>query len=159
MSLRDILRNISYTGTYTRYGMRRPKVHHAIITSEVFRAAQDLTKAKRPHARGIATNKPFLLSKELYCSYCGNKMMGVTRRQSWKRKDGRTERGVYRYYQCQSRNNQSVCGYHTWKETMLDDTVLEQLKRKFNDKKPQKWHKMAENLKNGIKWQKTTKMA
>ena len=54
-------------------------------------------------------------------------MMGVTRRQSWKRKDGNSARGIYRYYQCQSRNNQSLCGYHTWRAGVLESDVLSQI--------------------------------
>jgi hypothetical protein len=127
VSIRDLLRNVSYMGTYTRFGMRRPKVHEAIIPPEVFHSAQDLTTERRPVGR-VARPEPFLLSGVVYCGYCGNKMMGVTRRQSWKRQDGRRARGVYRYYQCQSRNNQSLCGYHTWREALLEGTVLSQLK-------------------------------
>ena len=126
-SIRDILRNPAYTGTYTRLGMRRPKVHPAIIPPEVFRAAQDITSSRRPVGR-VMHPEPFLLSGVLYCAYCGNKMMGVTRRQSWKRRDGRRARQVYRYYQCQSRNNQSLCGYHTWRASLLEATVLGQLR-------------------------------
>jgi hypothetical protein len=55
-------------------------------------------------------------------------MMGVTRRQTWKRKDGRRSRGVYRYYQCQSRNNLSTCEYHTWRSSLLEKMVLGQFK-------------------------------
>ena len=127
VSIRDVLRNTTYTGTYTRLGVRRAKVHEAIISAELFRAAQDQTKARRPVGR-VMNPEPFLLSGVLYCGYCGNKMMGVTRRQSWKRKDGQRARQVYRYYQCQSRNNLSVCGYHTWRAPLLEGTVLTQLK-------------------------------
>ena len=126
-SIRDILKNPAYTGTYTRLGMLRPKVHEAIIPPKVFRAAQDLTSSRRPVGR-VMHPEPFLLSGVLYCAYCGNKMMGVTRRQSWKRKDGRRAKQVYRYYQCQSRNNQSLCGYHTWRAPLLEATVVGQLR-------------------------------
>jgi hypothetical protein len=51
----------------------------------------------------------------------------VTRRQRWRNKDGKRQSGVYRYYQCQSRNNQSVCGYHTWRAARLEATVISQL--------------------------------
>ena len=127
VSIRDILRNAAYTGTYSRLGMRKPRVHDAIVPAEVFRTAQDLTKSRRPIGR-VANPEPFLLSGLLYCSYCGNKMLGVTRRQSWRRKDGRRASQAYRYYQCQSRNNQSVCGYHTWRTSRLEGAVLDQLR-------------------------------
>ena len=127
VTIRDILRNPAYIGTYTRFGLRVPKAHEAIMSPDVFRAAQDRARARRRPGR-VANSEPFLLSGLVYCGYCGNKMMGVTRRQSWRRKDGRRAQGVYRYYQCQSRNNQSVCGYHTWRAYFLESTVLTQLK-------------------------------
>ena len=127
VSLRDILRNPTYTGTYTRFGFRLPRNHEAIIEPEVFREAQSQTRARRPVGR-VANAEPFLLSGLVYCGACGNKMMGVTRRQTWRRKDGRRARGVYRYYQCQSRNNLSVCDYHTWRASKLEGTVIAQLR-------------------------------
>jgi DNA invertase Pin-like site-specific DNA recombinase len=132
VTIRDILRNPTYTGTYYRFGLRLPKVHEAIISPQLFRRAQDQTKARRPSSRSVNT-EPFLLSGLAFCGYCGNKMMGVTRRQSWRRKDGNSARGVYRYYQCQSRNNQSLCGYHTWRAPVLESTVLSQLHDNLDD--------------------------
>ena len=127
VTIRDILKNPSYMGTYTRFGLRLPKAHEAIIPPDLFRTAQDLTRKKRPVGR-VVNAEPFLLSGLLFCGYCNNTMMGVTRRQSWKRKDGRRAKGVYRYYQCQSRNNQSRCAYHTWRAPLLEGTVTGQLK-------------------------------
>lgn len=126
VTIRDILKNPTYMGTYTRFGLRVPRSHEAIIPSDVFRAAQDQTRARRPSIRS-SNAEPFLLSGLAFCGYCGNKMMGVTRRQSWRRKDGRSARGVYRYYQCQTRNNQSLCGYHTWRAGRMEEEVMAQL--------------------------------
>ena len=126
-TIRDILRNPAYMGTYTRFGLRVPKSHEAIVSPETFRASQEATGARRRRGR-LPTREPFLLSGLAYCRQCGNRMMGVTRRQSWRRKDGRRARGVYRYYQCQSKNNSSVCDYHTWRASLLDDTTLSKLR-------------------------------
>ena len=131
VTIRDILKNPTYTGTYYRFGLRLPKVHEAIISPQVFRKAQDQTKARRPSSRSVNT-EPFLLSGLAFCAYCDNKMMGVTRRQSWRRKDGNSVQGVYRYYQCQSRNNQSLCGYHTWRANELESSVLSQVEKIFD---------------------------
>ena len=127
VTIRDILRNPTYIGTSTRFGLRVPKSHEPIIPADVFRKAQGRSRKRRPVGQ-VAISEPFLLSGLAYCGYCDNKMMGVTRRQSWRRKDGRRSNGVYRYYQCQSKNNQSVCGYHTWRAPLLENTVLAQLK-------------------------------
>jgi hypothetical protein len=51
-------------------------------------------------------------------------MIGVTRRQTWQRRgDGGTGSAEYRYYQCGSRTNQSMCDYHTRPAVVLDDEV------------------------------------
>ena len=126
-SVRGILRNPAYIGTYTRLGMRRPNAHEAIVSSDVFRAAQETARSRRPFGR-VNSSTPFLMSGLAQCGYCGGGMMGVTRRRSWKRKDGTAASGTYRYYQCQSRNNQSRCGYHTWREAELDEAVLGEMR-------------------------------
>ena len=126
VSIRDILKNTVYIGTYTRFGLRLPGSHEAIIPRDVFREAQDIVRERRPLGR-VSRPEPYLLSGIAFCESCGNKMMGVTRRQLWRNKDGNRSRATYRYYQCQSRNNQSVCGYHTWREADLEGAVLAQI--------------------------------
>ena len=126
VSVRDILKNTVYIGTYTRFGLRMPGSHEPIIPRDVFREAQDIVRERRPLGR-VSRAEPYLLSGLAYCDSCGNKMMGATRRQLWRDKDGNRSRATYRYYQCQSRNNQSVCGYHTWREADLEGAVLAQI--------------------------------
>lgn len=126
-SVRGILRNPAYIGTYTRLGMRRPNAHEAIVQAEDFRKAQETARSRRPFGR-VNSSRPFLMSGVVHCAYCGNGMMGVTRRRSWRRKDGARASGTYRYYQCQSRNNQGRCGYHTWREARLDEAVVGELR-------------------------------
>ena len=131
VGIRDVLKNPVYLGTYTRYGVQRPNSHEPIIPAEVFRMAKEQTAKRKPLGR-VFNSEPFILSGMLYCSSCDNKMMGVTRRQTWKTKDGKRQNGVYKYYQCQSKNNSSVCEYHTWKASMLEQNVIMQLKYKFD---------------------------
>jgi len=126
-SVRGMLRNPAYIGTYTRFGMRRPNAHEAIVSAEDFRKAQEVARARRPFGR-VNSSTPFLMSGLVRCAYCDGGMMGVTRRRSWKRRDGTAASGTYRYYQCQSRNNQSRCGYHTWRESELDEAVLTEMR-------------------------------
>ena len=126
VSVRDILRNPVYIGTYTRFGLRLPRSHEPIIDAATYRAARDIVRSRRPRGR-VSRAEPYLLSGIAFCDYCGNKMMGVTRHQRWTNKDGNRNRKTYRYYQCQSRNNQSVCGYHTWREADLEGAVLAQI--------------------------------
>ncbi len=51
-------------------------------------------------------------------------MIGVTRRQSWRRRsDGEMRSALYRYYQCESRTNRSLCDYHTRRAEALEEEV------------------------------------
>ena len=129
VTIRDILRNRAYLGTYTRFGMRVPGSHTAIITPDMFRWAQAKLEERRPTRKNVQS-EPFLLSGMVYCAYCGNRMVGVTRRQAWtRRKDGSRAEKEYRYYQCQSRTNQGVCQYHTHKSQDLEAGVLQYLQQ------------------------------
>jgi site-specific DNA recombinase len=123
VTIRDILRNRVYLGTYARFGVRVPGSHQALIAPDDFRKAQDRMAARRT-AGGPRTVSLFLLSGLAYCGACGNRMIGVSRRQSWtRRSDGGTSSAEYRYYQCGSRTNQSVCDYHTRRADQLDADV------------------------------------
>jgi site-specific DNA recombinase len=127
VSIRDILRNRAYLGTYSRFGVRVPGSHPALISPDDFRRAQDCLVARRS-SYSTPQASPFLLSGLVYCQYCGNKMIGVSRKQSWKRqKDGTTAHASYRYYQCQSRTNQSLCDYHTRRADDLENEVRQTL--------------------------------
>jgi site-specific DNA recombinase len=122
VSIRDILRNRVYLGTYSRFGVRVPGSHPALITPDDFRAVQDKLNARRNNYSKRQPS-PFLLAGIVQCGHCGNKMIGVSRRQSWKRRSGSEGKASYRYYQCESRTNQSMCDYHTQRADELEEEV------------------------------------
>jgi site-specific DNA recombinase len=128
VSIRDILRNRAYLGTYTRFGVRVPGSHPALVSADDFRLVQERLSARRTSYSPRRVS-PFLLSGLLHCGYCQNKMIGVSRRQSWRRKGVEEEsQASYRYYQCESRTNQSMCNYHTRRAEELEGAVREALK-------------------------------
>jgi DNA invertase Pin-like site-specific DNA recombinase len=126
VTVRDILRNRAYVGTYSRFGVRVPASHAPLISQEDFQRVQERLDDRKPSgtARQIS---PFLLSGFTYCGYCGNKMIGVTRKQRWKRGDGTERTAQYRYYQCESRTNRSLCDYHTKRAEDLEQQVYQAL--------------------------------
>jgi len=131
VTIRDILRNRAYLGTYARFGVRVPGSHPAIISPEDYRRAQD-RMVRRRTAGGPRTVSFFLLSGLAHCGYCGNRMIGVSRRQSWKRQgDGTSVQAEYRYYQCETRTNQSMCDYHTRRAAALEAEVRAALEREL----------------------------
>ena len=127
VSIRDILRNRVYVGTYTRFGITVPGSHTPIVTEDQFRAVQ-----ARLQDRRTATSKRnpsrYLLSGLAHCGDCGNRMIGVSRKQQWRRGNGDTAEQAYRYYQCESRTNQSVCDYHTQRADDLEAEVVGHIK-------------------------------
>ncbi len=124
VTVRDILRNRTYTGTYVRFGVRVPHSHEGIIANETFRDAQHKRETV-PAVKRSDRNGGFALSGLVYCGACGGRMIGVSRKQSWSRKrDGGRSEATYRYYRCGSRVNQSVCAYHTWRADDLETSVL-----------------------------------
>ena len=122
VSIRDILRNTSYMGTYTRFGLRLTRNHEPLIDAGLFREAQDKIRERRRY-RGFSDSTPYLLSGLCICGYCGSRMMGSSRKQSWKRQDGTRVKSSYRYYQCQSKGNRGTCKYHTWATEKLETKV------------------------------------
>ena len=127
VTVRDILRNHAYIGTYQRFGLRIPGSYEPIVDDAEFKRVQDRMTSRSPgrrHPRG----EPFLLSGVLYCGHCGQRMMGVTRRQTWRRKDGERVQGEYRYYQCQSRINRNQCQYRTMRAEELEAQVIDRLR-------------------------------
>jgi len=126
VTVRDILRNRSYLGTYSRFGVRVPASHPALISSDDFRRVQERLSSRRQEKAKRRTSL-FLLSGLAYCGYCDNKMIGVSRRQRWRRRDGSEKWAEYRYYQCESRTNRSLCDYHTRRVGQLEEEVRQAL--------------------------------
>ncbi len=127
VSIRDILKNRAYLGTYQRLGVRVPGSHPALVSPEDFRRVQDRLNDRRTNF-SPRTVSQFVLSGIAVCEHCGNRMIGVSRRQSWKRQsDGSAQQASYRYYQCESRTNQGICSYHTHRAEELEDEVRRQL--------------------------------
>ncbi len=124
-AVRDVLRNRAYVGTYRRFGVRVPASHPPLISHEDFQRAQERLEqgGRGRRARG-GPEDPFPLAGLAFCGYCGGRMVGVRRRQAWHRRDGTRQEGLYRYYQCGSRLNRSLCDYHTWRADDLERQVV-----------------------------------
>jgi len=127
VSIRDILRNRAYLGTYQRLGVRVPGTHPALVSPDDFRRVQEKLSERRTNYTPRKVTG-FLLSGMLTCGYCGNRLIGVSRKQSWTRqRDGSEQNASYRYYQCESRTNQGICSYHTRRAEDLETEVRDQL--------------------------------
>ena len=123
VGIRDILRNTAYIGTYRRFGLHIPSSYEPTVSAQEFRQAQDRMRERSPDRRN-RKSAFFLLSGIVYCGYCGQRMMGVVRRQAWRRKDGARAHAEYRYYQCQTRINRNQCGYRTIRADALEEQAV-----------------------------------
>ena len=117
VSVRSILRNPVYTGTYRRLDVVVPGAHEPLVPREHFEALQERLAARRT-SHGEQRRHRYLLAGLVRCGHCGNRMIGVTRRH-----DGRERVS----YQCESRQNQSRCEYHTRRAEELEAALREQL--------------------------------
>ena len=127
VTVRDVLRNSAYIGTYHRFGLRIPGTYEPIVDAAAFRAAQDQMRSRSP-ARRNPRAEPFPLAGVLYCGHCGQRMIGVVRHRSWSRKGGGRGQRAYRYYQCQTRINEGACAYRTIRADDLEAAVLGRLR-------------------------------
>ncbi len=124
VSVRGVLRNPVYIGTYRRLGVVVATEHESLVTRGRFYAVQERLTERRtsggPQQRG-----EYLLSGLATCGYCGNRLIGVRRTRKAR---GTEDAGVvYTYYQCESRTNQSRCDYHTRRAEELETIVRERL--------------------------------
>ena len=127
VSVRDILRNRAYLGHYSRFGTTVTGSHPSLVSADDFRRVQDRLQSHHGAVR-TRTVQPFLLSGMVFCGKCQNKLIGVSRRQRWVTKSGEQKESGYRYYQCESRTNQSSCDYNTQRAADLEARVRKALK-------------------------------
>ena len=123
VTIRDLLRNPVYIGRYEKLGVSVPNNHEAIVSEPDFAAvAQQM--AQRRTATGVSHPSDFLLAGLVWCGEDQTRMIGVTRRQQWRKASGETAAATYRYYQSEARTNQSVGDYHTRRADELEAEVL-----------------------------------
>lgn len=123
-SIRSILQNEVYTGTYHRAGTVVPSSHAPIVSPEQFRSANEKMSGRR---REIETQRPlsqtrhdYVFSGLIRCSECGSKMIGAARR------DGLSG-PISLLYRCSAATNQGRCNYRSQEEIDL----LEQVRAKI----------------------------
>ncbi len=132
LAISGILRNRTYLGTYTRYGVRIAGSHEPIVDREIFNRAEAVTRSRKP-VRKRASEPPYLLGGVARCDLCGRGLFGLTRRRSWNRVDGTSTSKSYRYYECPSRNarqervSEDSARHSSWHADELEQVVLKNI--------------------------------
>jgi len=118
VSVRQILENEIYTGTYTWSGIRMENNHQPIVG----RSAWDRARHRRERKKGLggrSQNSIFLLSGLVRCGVCGGAaMVGRTSKK--------TEKYSYRYYVCTNYASRGVssCPGGYYRADELEESVI-----------------------------------
>ncbi len=134
LAIAGILKNRTYLGTYTRYGVRIAGSHEPLVRREIFNRADAVTKSRSPRRRK-ASEPPYIFGGIARCNLCGRGLAGLTRRREWKRTNGTSTSKSYRYYECPSRDALRERGddgtprHSAWHAGELDEAVREQVRR------------------------------
>ena len=154
LAISGILKNRTYLGTYTRYGVRIAGSHEPLVDRDIFNRAGAVTRNRKP-VRKSSTEPPYLLGGVARCDLCGRGLFGLTRRRSWKRVDGSSTSKSYRYYECPSRNatrerTEDVARHSSWHAEELEQLVLKDVqgwgKRTTNKLRPMVGDSIAEEI-------------
>ncbi len=115
-SIRNILHNKRYIGTYTYNDMEIPEGIPRIISDELFEKVQlILEKNKKAPARAKARER-YLLTTKLFCGHCKEMMTGFS---------GTGKLGkVYRYYECKNIKH-SKCNKKRVRKEYIEDIVVD----------------------------------
>ena len=125
-SLRLILTNSIYMGTYKRYRFTKFSNHQPIIASSIFRKAQDILSSRTP-LRKLPKKDFFLLSGLAKCGYCKNSYVGVQKHQYWKTQTSRLNKGSYKYYKCLSNLNNNICMTESRRADTFETEVVKRI--------------------------------
>ena len=124
VSVRAVLRNPVYTGTYRRLGIVVPSEHPPLVDREQFQAVQTQLASRRTSFTR-QERAQYLLAGIASCGHCGGHLIGARRTRRSRLPDGPTT--VHRYYQCEARANQGRCAYHTRHANALESLVRDQI--------------------------------
>jgi len=116
-SLRRILLNKRYIGTYTYKGKETPNAIPRIISDELFNKAQEqMAKNKKAPARARAKVE-YLLTTKLFCGYCKSLMVGISGTSKTSKK--------YNYYSC-NKARKKLCDKKAVSKEYIEEIVIKE---------------------------------
>jgi len=117
-SIRRILQNKKYIGTYEYQDIKVDNAIPAIVDKDLFERCQRML-AKHKHSPAAQRDTYFLLTTKLFCGHCGEPMVGDS---------GTSKTGnIYYYYTCKA-HRQHRCSkkrvHKDWIERLVMDNLL-----------------------------------
>lgn len=136
-SLRKMLRNKRYIGTYTYCGTETPGGIPRIIDDETFYKVQKmLDKNKKAPARARAKTE-YLLTTKLFCGYCKEMMTGFSGTSHTTAK--------HHYYICNNRKKK-LCNKKTVRKGFIEELVIEECRKLLTEKNINRIAKEISNI-------------
>lgn len=115
-SIRNILGNKRYIGTYTYKDTEIAGGIPRIISDELFNKVQEVLKKNKKAPARARAKEEYLLTTKLFCGYCKEMMTGFS---------GTGKLGkVYRYYECKG-TKKHTCKKKRVKKEYIEDIVIE----------------------------------
>lgn len=124
-SLRDLLRNKKYIGTYVYKGKETPNGIPRIISDELFYQVQERMHRNKKAPARARSKAEYLLTTKLFCGYCKEMMIGV----SGTSRNG----GTHWYYTCKSVFHKKGCKKKNVKKNYIEELVLQKARAQLTD--------------------------
>ena len=115
-SLKTILRNEKYIGTYKYMDVVIPHGVPAIIEDTLFEKVQAMLKHNSTARAKSKAHEDYLLTSKVFCGHCGSPMIG----ESGTSKTGK----VYYYYKCAARKRSLSCRKAPERKDWLEEVVV-----------------------------------
>jgi len=115
-SLKTILRNEKYIGTYKMMDVVIPNGMPAILDKKLFNKVQSMLKHNASIRARTKAKEDYLLTTKLFCGHCGSPMVG----ESGTSKTGR----VYYYYKCTKAKRQNACDKKSEKKDWIEEIAV-----------------------------------
>lgn len=130
-SFHRLLSNETYIGVYKYSGIRKENGVPAIISKEVFDAAQERLKNKPNPVGRHRMNSDYLLTGKLFCGHCGSPMVGIS---------GTSKTGdKHYYYSCQKHRLEKSCDKKNVKRDYIESKVVEKIREALMDDRVIQW--------------------
>lgn len=130
-SFHRLLSNETYIGVYKYSGIRKEGGVPAIISKEVFDAAQERLKTKPNPVGRHRMNSDYLLTGKLFCGHCSSPMVGIS---------GTSKTGdKHYYYTCQTHRLEKTCDKKNVKRDYIEGKVLEKIRQSLMDDHVIQW--------------------
>lgn len=115
-SLRTILQNEKYIGTYKLMDVVIPNGMPAIIDKKLFDKVQSMLDHNKKARARTKAHEDYLLTTKLFCGHCGSPMVG----ESGTSKTGQ----VHYYYKCTKAKRQHACRKKSEKKDWIEQVVV-----------------------------------